>query len=436
MSYKSVQLSKLRVNRNNDRHGEQGSEERAIAWLLTSRATHMRNLARDIVDSGMLYEPPLVTLNGEGFTVLDGNRRVTCLKLLRNPKLAPTAEFERFFSALAAKWDGGVPSSTVCQIEIDGDRIDEILYRRHTGSQGGVGQSAWDDRAKQNFIERTGKKTRIDAADEVCAILRKAGYVVEAQKLPRSNLNRLLSAEAFRNRLGFSIKANKFSLTHAEPAVIMAALKVANDLISKKIVLGTLWDNDAKRNYLNGLEKEGHLPKTEDLRSQSPAVSPARAALSFPAQDRPAPPAVRRHLIPPELDYNIAWTGDAARLRDIWHELSHRLTLSDHPNAVGVLFRLLLEFSVERYASTHDLTFQTNDKLARKVEKVAADLRTSRVIDGRHESELRKFAQDEQIISAQTMNSYVHSPRFSPSPEHLIAMWNVLSDFIVACLTT
>lgn len=93
MPYKHIPLSSLLTNQNNDRHGELPDEPAAIAWLLANREEHMKNLTRDIVKEKGIYEPPLVSLVGNKYTVFDGNRRVTCLKLLADPKRATTTEF-------------------------------------------------------------------------------------------------------------------------------------------------------------------------------------------------------------------------------------------------------------------------------------------------------------------------------------------------------
>ena len=51
-----IALAALIVNRANDRHGELENESAVIAWLFNEREQHMRNLARDIVEKGEIYE--------------------------------------------------------------------------------------------------------------------------------------------------------------------------------------------------------------------------------------------------------------------------------------------------------------------------------------------------------------------------------------------
>ena len=92
MAIRKLALSALVVNRANDRHGELENETAAIAWLFNERETHMRNLTKDIVEQGGIYEYPLVSPDKSKFIVFDGNRRITCLKLLDDPRRAPTTE--------------------------------------------------------------------------------------------------------------------------------------------------------------------------------------------------------------------------------------------------------------------------------------------------------------------------------------------------------
>jgi hypothetical protein len=122
------------------------------------------------------------------------------------------------------------------------------------------------------------------------------------------------------------------------------------------------------------------------------------------------------------------------RHRAVWEELQFKLEFSQHPNAISVLFRVLLELAVENYIGQEKIAIQPNDRLHHKVDKVRAALLAKGKIDQKYAANLNKFSQPEQLISADTMNRYVHSPNFSPSPEHLRALWDSLSDLIVHCL--
>ena len=123
------------------------------------------------------------------------------------------------------------------------------------------------------------------------------------------------------------------------------------------------------------------------------------------------------------------------RQKAIWEELQFRLRLADHPNAISVLFRVLLELSIQNYIDQVALTsIGQRDTLAQRVQKVADDLHKKGKITKRYLELFDKFARHDALISADTLNRYVHSQNFAPSPEHLKALWDALSEFIVHCL--
>lgn len=401
----------------------------------SNREQHMRNLAKDIVEKGEIYEPPLVLPDGADFVVYDGNRRVTCLKLLITPRKAPTIELQAFFHELKTQWLGEMPEVVQCQVETDRDRIDAILLRRHTGAQNGIGQSTWDDRMKTNFIMRTGMGTGINVADEVEKRLANANLLPARYKIPRSTLNRLLSAEALRNRVGFSVSKGKFELTHDEQIVLNALHRISDDLARKRIVLGDIWDVDGKRAYLDQLENEGVLPSAAHaLQKPSTKIPPKPAAIT--PRPSPSPKPFQRNTLIPKINFAIVWPGRLQRHRAIWEELQFHLDLKQHPNAISVLFRVLLELSVENYIQQLTVTtIHDQDKLGKRVLKVAEDMRLKGKIDQKYLGVFQKFQQLDPLVSMDTLNRYVHSPNFAPSPDHLVALWDTLADFMVICLT-
>lgn len=434
MSFRQIPLESLIINRANDRHGELENETSAIAWLFNNFEQHMRNLAKDIVETGQLFETPLVFPDGDKYIVFDGNRRTTCLKLLDKAKRAPTIELQQFFTEQRSKWKGDFPYTIQCQVELDRDRIDDILFRRHTGTQGGIGQTTWDDRMKSNFINRTGMGGPFNVADEIEKRLSAAG-MLPRKKIPRSNMNRLFSTEAFRNRVGFAVNKGKFELTHDEPMVLRALRRIADDLANRHIVLGDIWDLDGKRAYLDELEKEKVLPTADHALARKEDPVARTKSVAVPASPSRVQRPQRRTTLIPNVQFSITWAGRLQRHRAIWEELQFHLNLTDHPNAISVLIRVLIELSVENYILQTKLsTVTANDSLAKRVLRVADDLHKSGKIDQKYLELIRKFPQADSLLSADTLNRYVHSPNFAPSPDHLTALWDWMADFIVHCL--
>lgn len=389
--YRLLALDALHVNSANDRHGELGHEAAAVRWLFTNHEKAMRALAKDLAETGEVYEPPLVWPTSDGYLVFDGNRRVTCLKLIAQPNLAPSVELHTFFRALKEVWPGTFPMSFECQIEADRERIDEILLRRHTGTRGGVGRNPWTDRMTATFVERTGKGGGVNVADEIEKRLQAAGALPK-NKIPWSTANRLLSSEGLRNRVGISVSRGSIFITHHDSLVLPIFRRIAEDLANRKVVLGDLWDNEGKVAYLDGLEGEGVLPlppltppvaevgagprsspNSNNAGPNSAQVRGSGGATALPVAPPPAPlpPRVtKRKTLIPQVDHAVVWQAHVQRHRQIWDELQFKLRLEDHTNAISVLFRVLLELSIDNYITRTNLaTVHANDSLKNKVKK-------------------------------------------------------------------
>lgn len=426
MRIENLNIDDIQVNRANDRHGELENETAAIAELFRLRENHMRSLAKDITDVGRLYEPPLVWPGEAENIVYDGNRRITCLKLIRHPDRAPNQDLQTYFRHLQQHWVE-LPEAVECEIEDDRDVIDEILYRRHTGSQGGVGQSTWDDRAKRNFVERSGKGGKIDVADEIERILVENDFLPD-QQVPRSTLNRLLSSEINRNRVGVSLFRNEFALTHELEAVIPAIRRIASDLAGRQVVLGDLWDNEGKRAYLNRLENEDLLP-TED------SLLPADQRQNIPRRRGPrqgrAPRQRVQNVLIPDNTPQPPWNADQARIRAIWDEL-RALSLNDHPNAVSALLRILLELASVDYLERHEI--RVRNELASNFRLVYESLRDRDILEPDYINELARMREDE-LISIRSMQRFVHSQRFAPVRTELNIYWVRLGHYLIQAIS-
>lgn len=428
MAFLNIPLDKIWINSANDRHGELENETAAIGELFRLREQHMKKLAEDIVSEGEIYDPPLVSKVDGRYVAYDGNRRLTCLKLITKPNRAPTQELRGFFENLRENWPDGFPISVICQVEDNRDKIDAILFRRHTGSQGGVGQSKWDDRAQRNFVERTGRGGKINVADEIEALLTAEGRQPE-RVIPRSTLNRLLSSELNRARVGVSVTGNKFSVTHEHKKVIDALERVCEDLASRKIVLGDLWDNQGKLSYLNRLEGEGVLP-SEDDRLKTPR-SGSKAPKKSNRKGRP-PSGPKQNTFVPTDTPAIPWRSDQVRLRTIWDELQG-LRLDRYPNAASALLRMLLELTVRNYLDSKNMAIK--DGLATQFRDVAGDLLKRHLIDDEYFQELERLRLHDELISIRSMQRFLHSENFTPNSGELTTYWARLRVFLLRALS-
>ena len=142
----------------------------------------------------------------------------------------------------------------------------------------------------------------------------------------------------------------------------------------------------------------------------------------------------RQTLIETDVSYDLTWTPATVRIRDIWHELQ-QLNIERFPNAVACCFRVLLELPTDHcISSTYQTCARESDTLSRKLSQTAVYLETKGALSEKYRKEIQRFAQSEELVSASAMHRYIHSTTYSPSPRHLSAIWDTLSEFIVCCL--
>jgi hypothetical protein len=100
-----IPLARLRLNRENDRHGPLPSEVESIEWLLTNHRDHMINLAKDLSEHGLSPLDGILVLpagdeSPSDYIVWEGNRRVAALKLLDDPNRCQDINVQRRFLKL------------------------------------------------------------------------------------------------------------------------------------------------------------------------------------------------------------------------------------------------------------------------------------------------------------------------------------------------
>lgn len=167
-----IPLDKIKLDQENVRFGNDvaQSQREAIKLMLSAPedAKKLLRLAEHIAEHGLdPTELQLVTPDDDGnFIVLEGNRRLTALKLLQRPDLCPSDRGYKGFLKAHNSLENGVPESLQCSVvatRVDGDMWIEL---KHTGENRGVGRVGWDSdirderRARTTGIESIGRQVR------------------------------------------------------------------------------------------------------------------------------------------------------------------------------------------------------------------------------------------------------------------------------------
>lgn len=170
----SIPLSLIKLDQENVRFGRDVAQNQreAIELMMADPedAKKILKLAEHIASHGLdPTELQLVTPDPDeegSFIVLEGNRRLTALKLLQKPDLCPDERLVKGFVLAQSKLNPDFLREVECSrvpTRSDGDIWVEL---KHTGQNAGIGRVSWDSdirderRARQTGIESIGRQIR------------------------------------------------------------------------------------------------------------------------------------------------------------------------------------------------------------------------------------------------------------------------------------
>lgn len=162
--YKSISISNLIINPDNDRFESVENEKQAIDIMLTKLGDKIYYIAIHILENGLSPKPFYVMpskKSNKKFLVKEGNRRTTALKLMANPKLIDSkkhASLKNRFFKLHERFMETPIRKIMCYIYDDVEEADKWVRLEHTGEQNGVGIVEWKPEQVQRFDIKHGKK--------------------------------------------------------------------------------------------------------------------------------------------------------------------------------------------------------------------------------------------------------------------------------------
>lgn len=453
---RTIPLSKINLNTENDRHGTLPSQVHCIQWMLNNLGDEIYRLAKDIAQHGLSPLDNILVIPSESgnFVVWEGNRRITALKLLENPDRCHSRDLTQKYARLTKDFE--VPSKLRCVVASSQQEADRLIELKHQGPQGGVGTLHWSPAQKNRHQTRLGKKGRYDFSQKVIdAILPKLSedlqFKVQDKSFALSTLDRLLQNTEVRNFLGISDEDGSPRRTLHESEVVKGLSKVISDIADKSLKVSRVYDADKQREYLKEFA-ENEVPDRSKKLKDSVALEDVKPGPTGPNNGKPnlgeptdeqqedkndgarqKPLKKRRkNLIPRDARYSIS----DARLNHVYREL-RQLDIYEYPNAVSVMFRVFLELATELYLDKEEIIYNSyGDKLHQKVTKALSHGKDESLI-GKQEAKgiETQITNPKNILGSDSLNSYIHNRSYSPIIEDLNTMWDNVQpyfDFILA----
>lgn len=441
---KNIELSLLNVNIENPRFEMVGSQRDAITQMIDDQGSRLSKLAQDILDNGLNPSELIIVTKHEKteghFNVLEGNRRITALKLLANPDLITEKHKSLLnnFRKLSERFYLKPISKLNCVVFDDENIANRWIKLKHTGANDGIGVVSWDAQQKARFEERVEGKSSyalqlIDFLDKqtIDDDLKK-----NLNKLPSSSVQRLVTDPDFRSVVGIEIKEGKLYTKLPQEEVTKPLVKMANDLLRNDFTVKEIYYKDDRLNYIETFKstelpnKSTSLSSSWELITPNPPQKPKGKTKSEQGSKTKSKQlsTARNTIIPKSCVLHIS----QPRINKIYRELKD-LDLRDFCNCGAVTFRVFIELSIDAYMEDNTITGVTkDDKLRKKVQVVSDYLEQNKILDKQKLKGIRNaLGNHHHILSIDTFNAYVHNKHLNPYEKDLKEAWNNIEHFIL-----
>lgn len=452
-SFETFKLSELRLDEDNYRTGHVDGQRGAIQAIINNQKEKLVNLAKDILAQGGLSPgEPIWVVRGTAFgsyVVVEGNRRVTALKLLDNPLLADGTVIERQMRELSPQFTTHPIRELIGVVFSSLEEAEPWRRRRHLNSGSGVGLEPWDTMAKGRADRDHGKRSRRvltvyeflqDASDD----WRDIATTLDGRW---TTVERVLNAPSIKDGLGVEIDPKTGTITFEN----------GNEAAGKKLlraILGAM--AAASFDFAHVEKKEDRQAFLDRFAGQSVKAKPTDKRRPLPPSPSPAPPPSPPAPTPrrPKLDTTTRTTlaprtgvrtfqVNGVRLNTIYREC-RELTVEKNENAAALLLRVFIELSSEALLAEKKATIPAKFTpkavnwddigipLSAKVSCVLAILDPTGKAKTYQAIRVAIDQQSDSVASINTLHGYFHNRTFNPLSGDLMQAWNVWEDYLSA----
>ncbi|WP_338804054.1 hypothetical protein WDV76_20335 [Xenorhabdus griffiniae] len=468
---RSINFNLIKLDQENVRFGGDiaQNQREAIELMLADPedAKKILKLAEHITLYGLdPTELQLVTPDDEGnYIVLEGNRRLTALKLLQRPDLCTQEKYYKDFLTAHNEIAGRFPNEIECSVVATREDGDVWIELKHTGQNGGAGRVPWDSdirderRARQTGVESIGRQIR-EIVRNNPQIFNEI-VISDIDQIPVTTLTRLFASKRAQDAFAVFIKDRqiqfKYKLAISAPSIEFAIRMFrhegynVNDVRSdgdRKIFLNHIPpelspDHLYQESLKSTISPDGSSSGSESKEKQSTSGgnnsgpenngttgSGSRKQKTDGGNDHKTKAKgsskSRKYLIPWPLNISNS------RINEIYRELRSLLEVERVPNATAITFRVFLEVSCDDYkkrmAHTDSRVYRhdnnkpltEDDKLAIKIVSVAKHLESAGLITKPESKAISRRAAGTQTVgSVDHLNQFVHSTASSPLPSEL-----------------
>lgn len=453
MPFETFKLSELRLDQKNYRIGQVGSQREAILAIISDQKQKLVNLAKDILNENAVSpgEPIWVSRaeSGGGYTVIEGNRRVTALKLLENPSLADGTEVEKDFRLLAPQFAQKPIRDLTAYVFEKYEDAKPWRRRRHLPTDSGVGLERWNHLAKARALRDHGEGARRSLAVFEYLDDESEYWMATADALDTrwTTVERVLNTSALKDDLGLFIDPKTGAIC-PDNGDQVAARKLL------RAILGAMAATDFDFRDIEKVEdRKTFLTRFAGMSVKGrPPAPPKGSRLPQQPATPLAPPIRQRVRVVSETRATLApKTGQRVfpvagkRLHKIYDEC-RKIKVADNENASALLLRVFIELSTEALLSEKNVPIPSafGKKGATRWDDIGIQLsaKVQQALDfldpGPKKSKdfqnirLALDPQSHGVASINTLHGYFHNRDFMPDEANILKAWDIWEPYLRA----
>lgn len=441
----SEPVASLLLDEGNARFREDArGQDAALTAILALAWQKVLNLAKDIIEQDSINptEVPISVHEHGGIVVIEGNRRLAALKLLRDPELAREASdalgedlVERFRRLQRL---GRGPDAIDVYVAKSREAAKHWLDLRHTGENNGVGVVQWESWQTNNFRRRRGSQA--DKATIFCDAIEVEypdddDLVVKVAKVRRTKLTtlgRLVGDPDVRRDFGFDFYNDEVVFHYATDDMLPGIRRMFSDLADGGVTVTGIKTKNHRETYVN--ERAVDLPprdrKLAQRRSAGEKASGAQAsgdraarAAAEDANGDASHGSEEKKRDREQQPERVVFEGMklphvSERIRNLLKQ-AQKINIDDSPQITAILVRVLVELVVTVAIMKSVVQGKEGDSLKKKIRCALhrLDPNCENAIKCDKSLEMawtRTQGNDATLV--QSLHAFVHNPHGAATP--------------------
>ncbi|MBT0360459.1 ParB N-terminal domain-containing protein [Morganella morganii] len=412
------------------------------------------SLIEKIVNKGFInHDPIYVIKEKEYYVVVEGNRRLTALKCLLDPSLAPTIPAQKKIEKLKVKLGNDLIEKIEVVVAPSRLDVENVLFELHS-----EGKQQWSRQQKNKFISESGISSgesieqiaaRFDVStreiyDSVQEYLIEKyfpyiGLTVEQEtkalnsSFSISFMSRILNSAYFKEKTGYKIDKNAIKTTISERKFKYILKHIVCDILDKKIDSRSLNKIEEINDYL---EKIMTKPLSDDDHDDdNPVNFTPSSGTNSDVDDNIKQPKIKRkkqRLI----DNSIHFNTGVDKLDYLIQE-GQSLWIDTHKTAGALLLRTILELAVIRVFDINkskNLCFNPKGRTNQLSMNLKSLVKKDDWFANKtYLNDLRTFIDPNcsSWQSLESLNRYAHGEFTIPDRDMLIQVWLITKPLIL-----